>query len=131
MKNPPGYIALISVIIMSALAILIGVGVLTRALEESSIQDAQEYAARAEAAATHCAETALMKLKTSQAYAGNETLSVNGDACRIRAVGGSGNENRTIQTTSTVMGASRNIAIYVQQIDPTLLVSSWQDVANF
>lgn len=131
MKNAPGFIALISVIIISALALLIGIGVLTRALEESSIQDAEVYAARADAAATYCAETALMKLKSSQTYAGNETLAVNGDTCRIRAVGGSGNADRTIQATSTVAGANRNIAITIQQIDPTLQITSWQDVANF
>lgn len=131
MTRSPGFIALISVLIMSALALLLGIGVLTRAFEESSIQDAQWYAARAEAAATYCAEAALMKLKSSQTYAGNETLIMNGDTCRIRAVGGSGNSNRTIQATSTVMGANRNIAITVQQIDPVLQVSSWQDVANF
>lgn len=125
-----GFIALISILIISALMLLVGVGMVLRAVGETRISIVSEHAARARAAVTSCAEYALMQLKNSSSYAGNQTLNIGGDPCTILPIGGSGGANRTVQTTSTVNGATRNVFIRVQVIDPTMTVT-WQNVPTF
>lgn len=131
MTNKPGFIALISVLIIAALGLTIGTGMLIRAIGESSMTVTNEASQRAHAAATVCAELALMNLKNSLTYAGNEMRTIDvGDTCRIGPTGGSGNNNRTVTTTSTVLDINHAISITVDAVHPTMQVSSWQDVIN-
>jgi hypothetical protein len=127
-----GFVALISVLALSAVAVTIGAGLVIRAVGQGNMSVTDDAGIRAEMAAQACAEQALMNLKNSTNYSGNETLTLsNGDTCRIRAVGGTGNTNRTVQTTSTVMTATRKIQVNVASINPTMSISSWQDVVDF
>lgn len=127
MRKPPGFIALVAVLILSAIALVVGTGVAVRAVGDSQAQSEMERAARAQMAAAYCAEMALETLKANPGYGGNQTLSSNGDACRILSVGGSGNNNRTVQTTSTVEGIGRALTIMVSDINPVMKISSWQE----
>jgi hypothetical protein len=124
----PGFVALISVLIMSALGILIGSALLIRAIGRDKEYIAEEEGIRAQVAATYCAEYALMALRNSTAYAGNETTTTNdGSTCSVLGVGGSGNTNRTVTATSTVLGATRRITVTVPVVSPVMSISSWQD----
>lgn len=127
MKNEPGFIALIAVLILSAVALVLGTGLSLRTVGEANVQTYAEYASRAEQAANYCAERALDSLKADLSYAGNQMLSLNGDDCRILAVGGTGNNDRTITATSTVEGASRVIYIIVLEVDPLLKIGTWEE----
>ncbi len=127
----PGYIALISVLILCAIALAVGIGLATRAVSQDQIDESRDATVRAYAAATACAEYALIGLKGSLLYAGNETRIYSGDTCTILTIGGAGNLVRTVKTTSTVSGATRKILIQVEQVNPRMIISSWTDVVNF
>ncbi len=131
MTHEPGFIALITVVIFAAVALMVSVSTVAFSIDQVQATVADELAARAHAAATFCAEEALMKLKASLSYGGNETFSVGQDTCRVLAVGGVGNTNRTVQVTSTVMEIHRKIDIFVPKVRRTLEVSRWRDVQNF
>lgn len=128
----PGFIALLTVLVISAVALLVGTGLVIRAIGATNITLATDAMDRTYVAATACAEHALISLKSSLSYAGNESMTLsNGDTCRILAVTGVGNLNRVIQTTSTVQGATRKMQVNVGNVNPTMGISSWQDVAAF
>jgi hypothetical protein len=126
-----GYIGLISILIIDAIALLVGVGVLIRAVGETKIVVAEDYRQRAHAAATACAEHALIELKDTTLYAGDELLHVNEDTCYIMLIAGYGESSRVIQTTSTVATYTRKIKITIDDINPILKISSWEDVVDF
>lgn len=126
-----GFIALLSVLIISAVAVTIGVGMLLRSVGENQMASMNELAQRAQFAATSCAEYGLQKLQASNSYAGNETLVVDaGDTCHVGVPGGTGNTNRTLTTTSTVLDVTRTQSIVITRLRPSLQISSWQDVIN-
>lgn len=126
-----GFIALVSVAVLMAVGLTITTGLLIRAAGESRLAVTDDYQIRSQAATTACAEWALMNLKSSLTYAGNETLNVGGDTCSILAVGGVGNLNRTLDTASTVSGAQSRLHLEIYSVNPLLTVSSWKDVVSF
>lgn len=130
MTRSHGFVALISVLIISAICLLVGSGVLLRSIDEGNIAIAQEQAYRAHAAAAYCAEEALMQLQQNKFYAGNQTLTLFDDTCRIRLITKSG-ATYTVQTTSTVMGATRKFSVLITKLRPTMIISSWQEVTDF
>ncbi|MBU1349050.1 hypothetical protein KJ781_03205 [Patescibacteria group bacterium] len=132
MTTRPGFIALISVLLLSAVAMLIAGGVLIRAVGGLNMSVTNEEQMDAHLGATQCMEHALMNLRRSSRYLGNETLALQGGhTCHILPVSGTGYYNRTIQATSTVDGATRKISVVVSRLVPVLLVTSWQEVADF
>lgn len=132
MTTRHGFVALLSVLLLSAVAMLVAGGMLLRAVGGLNTSVSDDERLDAHLAATQCAEYALMNLRRSSRYLGNETLTLsNGDTCHILPIGGTGYQNRTVQTTSTVDGASRKISITVSRLVPLLLVTSWQEVADF
>lgn len=131
MKYKDGYIALITVLIIAAVTVLILVGGLYRSAGVADIRIKEESAERALAAATACAEHALLALGNSLAYPGNEVLSVSEDDCQILPVFGSGNTNRIIYTTSTVLGVTRKLQINIDEVQPSMSILAWREVLSF
>jgi len=131
MKYREGYIALLTVLILGAVMVLFLTGGLFRAAGVSKMRIQEEASARAQVAATACAEQALYSLLNSTSYVGGELLPVSDDTCYVRTIGGTGNTNRTVQTTSTVLGVTRKIQVNVATVQPTLSISAWRDVTSF
>ncbi|TSC94697.1 MAG: Uncharacterized protein Athens101428_212 [Candidatus Berkelbacteria bacterium Athens1014_28] len=130
-KTSGGYIALISVMIIGAVLLLIiitgaHVGT-TQGINSLLFSNHTE----SESLISACGEQALMNLKDNPSYGGNETVSLGNGECQILAVTSQGGEVRSIQVTSAVGGARKKNLITVSQINPKLLVSSWQEVAEF
>ena len=127
-----GYIALISVVIVSALMLMVAIGLSLRSVSDLELSSAGESAARARALANACAEEAIVKLKGNLSYLGNETIIVDGgDSCTIVAVLGSGNTNRTIETQAVVNTYVKKIQVIILLLRPTLTISSWAEVPDF
>jgi len=126
-----GYIALISVLIISAILMLIalsashfGISQLTMALQKNQSSESY-YLAMA------CAEEALMKLKEDLGYRGDETLNIDGASCNILRVEGRGNKDRIIKTRSNAHNQTKKIKIEINRVNPETKIKSWQEVADF
>jgi len=126
-----GYIALISILIISAVLLLIvslanlmSIGEVGMSLEESQGWESFYLA-------TACAEEALMSLKDDLDYAGLETIVLDNGSCNIMALEGTGNEERVINTFSTTQGLARKIKVKVEQVNPDMIINSWQEVPDF
>ena len=86
---------------------------------------------QAQALADACAEQALIKLKVSLTYPGNEILTFGSNQCKILPVEGIGNTNRTVKTIGTVDNLLRRNQIRIQTVNPNLVIFSWQEINNF
>jgi len=128
-----GFIALISILIISALIVLISVGVSLRSIGETNMALDEQEAHRALALADLCSEQALINLINDINYSGGETITVGDESCDIVSVDGVGNEDRIVKTESIVSGYTKKIKVEVAQISPTTttVISSWEEVADF
>ena len=130
-KKQKGYIALISIMIIVTVALIVALDVNLFGVSESDMGLKQNQSTRAFYLAMLCAEDALMKLKNNLAYQGNETISIEEGECSILPVEGSGNFDRIIKTTGTVHSYTRKIKIEVSQVNPKMVIKSWQEVSDF
>lgn len=126
-----GYIALISVIIISVLLIALTFTVsFTGFFLRFNLLD-REYKAQSSNLAEACANTAVLKLVNNPAYAGNEDIAVASDTCHIGSVSGSPQVSfktqgiypkNLSQKTYTNLNVSFNTN--------TLTIVSWDETAN-
>jgi len=126
-----GYIALISILIISVILILIastvsqlGIGRVSMAIEKNQYLESS-YLVEA------CAEEALMKLAESSSYSGDETITINGNNCQILPVENLGGESRRIKVSATLYNQTKRIKIEISQLTPRITVSSWETVSSF
>lgn len=129
--NNNGFIALISILAISAIGGTIALGLILLGINSTRTSLIYTQSAQARALANACAEEALMRLRESIYYSGNETLVLTSGSCQIQTVSGSGNINRTINTTATVYNTTRKVQVVVATVNPAISLTSWQELADF
>lgn len=127
-KEEKGFIALISVLIIESVILVIVAGLSMRSISETGVSMSEHHSHRALALANLCAETALLKLESVLNYAGSESVIVGSDSCNIAAISGSGNMNRTVETSSTISGHIRRAQVQVAVISPVMQITSWTEI---
>jgi len=130
LKLERGYTALISIIIVSALMVLLLSSSLS-SINEFNTSFKEKKSWEAFYLATACAEEALVKLKDSLDYVGGETLEFDNETCQVLIVRGGGNRNRTIETLSSVDRHTRRITVSVGEVNPRMIIQHWQEVSDF
>lgn len=128
----PGYAFLMTVLVVGAIAagavatlLLLGTSVLRGTVT-------LEAAARAQEAASACAEHALRSLRNDLGYAGDETVSLDGGAaCDVLPVTGFGNADRSVCVEAEDGSVTRRLEISVSQVLPKTRVLFWRDVSSF
>jgi len=127
-NSPRGYALLMSVFVVST--ILLTLAILAARGLTSSLQS--DTGARqqivAKQLAEGCMEAALLKLKIDNAYAGNETQTINGQTCTIRPIQFS--TTTTVETEATVSGYPSRLRVVINDL-LTFDVASWERVASF
>lgn len=126
-----GYIALVTILIISAVVLLIAVSANLLSISESDMGLEKNQASETYYLATACAEQALIGLKDSLDYPGNENLTIGDGSCYIYPPEGIGNENRVVKTSGTIYGLTRKIRIAISQVNPDMIIASWQEVSVF
>jgi len=131
LSQKKGYIALITAIIIGAVTLsmvitsaYIGITQGANSLLFSNNLETVNLASA-------CAEEALMKIKNDPNYGGNETINLENGQCQILPIINIGGQSRIIETTGTINAVTKKIKIQVSQIDPTMQIILWQEVADF
>ena len=122
-----GFIALTSVIIISAILLVVAVsGSLSGIFERFNALDA-ELKNRSLAAANACVEEARLLLAGDQSYAGTARYTLNSlDSCRVTV---SGSSPKLLMVEATSSDAVTNLLVTVDI--NTLGITSWQEVGHF
>lgn len=128
-----GFIALISILIISAVLLLIALTSSHFGIFQSKMVLQKNQSSESYYLATACAEEALMKLKEDLGYRGDETLNINGNSCEILRIEGSGNKDRVIKASSSTHNFTEKIKIEINRVNPEMEmeIKSWREVANF
>lgn len=123
-----GYITLLSVIVVAALASAVTFGFLSRGISASKNTSSFEAAIRARALADQCAEIALQKIRDEATFttAGTSVSSVDGNCTyTIKNLGGN---RRSIITTGHSGSGIKNVAVEVDGINPYIVILSWKEI---
>ncbi len=129
-----GYVFLITVLFVG----IVGLSIMSTyfILSTAALQNgwSLEQSAQALGYAETCAEHALRELTENSNYGGQDTFNFMDDitgTCEVLRVGGSGNNNRTVCAEGIAGTSTRRLEILVDQILPTVKISSWQEVFLF
>ncbi|MEK7212540.1 MAG: hypothetical protein AAB686_02595 [Patescibacteria group bacterium] len=121
-----GYIALVSSLLISAaILVLVTTVGLTSFFTRSSLSDAS-LKTQSRALAEACVQKALLSIAENPGYAGNETVPVGGESCRIISVVASGTD-KVISTTANFRNSVTNFKV---ESAPTAIVS-WEELSKF
>ncbi|MFA6307250.1 MAG: hypothetical protein WCS88_01330 [Patescibacteria group bacterium] len=125
-----GYSILLVLVIVGAIAVAIATSLLLVGanLSKNSLLLQQSYQARHLTNA--CAEEALQQMKGSLPFVGYGSLNFSLGTCGY-FVTNTGGQTRNIQASSTVGVVVRKLEIDVTKIKPQIILSSWQEVADF
>jgi len=131
MENQKGFIALITVLIISAILLMISISSNLFGISESDMGLQKSQASQAFYLANLCSEDALMKLKNDINYLGNENLIFDNGSCSILPIESGSGESRTVKTIGSIQNQIRKIRIEMGRINPSLQISLWQEVSDF
>ncbi len=124
-----GYITLISVLVVGAVATAIAVSLLLLGLSASRTSFTGEESVQARGLADACAEEALAHIRDAQACAGSVSEAFGGGTC-TGTVSGTGTAC-TVSATGTVGQVVRKTKVLLNAVDPAIAVLSWREVADF
>jgi type II secretory pathway component PulK len=125
-KNKEGFIALITVLIISAVVLLIGLGVGLASINEANMSLQENQSSQAYYLANLCSEWALMKLKeTGSAYRG-EIINIENGTCQISV-----ESKWIVKVSANFSNQTKKMKIVVSKVHPEMIINSWQEVANF
>ena len=127
--NNSGYITLISVLVVGAVGIAVTLSLILLGLGSSRTSFALEQSNQTKALTNACAEEAMQQIRDSMSFTGNGNLSLRQGTCNY-TVTSQGGQNRTITALGTVGTIVRKVKIIISKINPTITVTSWQEVAD-
>ena len=130
-ESNKGYIALVSVLVLGAIALLIALTLNFFNLTSFLIFRATSASTKSLYLASACAEEGLRKLREDPAYAGNETINLDGSSCLILPIETGEGGVLILKTSSNYEGYPRRLRIEIGQVSPQIRINSWQEVADF
>ena len=131
MAQRPGYIFLVSVLVMGAIASATAVSLLLLGWAAEQNGQTVAQAGQAYEYSYTCVERALRTLRQNPNYGGDETFSFEYGECEIESIGGNGNTNRTICARGESGDSVRRLQLSVTRLMPSTLIASWEEVPTF
>ena len=124
-----GYVALITVLIISALGLAIAISLLLIGIGASQTSFVLEQSNQARSLANTCSEEALERIRRNSTYTGSTSLTLTYGNCSYTVID-LGGTDREIQSTGTVDTVVRKEQVFLDQVAP-VNITLWQDVADF
>jgi len=122
-----GFIALLTILIVLGVVLLIGLGISQFSINEAQMALQESQSSQAYYLASLCSERALMTLKENGNYTG-ENVNIENGSCEISV---SGNlPAKKIKVKATFQNQTKKIRIVISQINPKIIIQSWQEVAE-
>ena len=129
-KDDSGYITLISVLVIGAVGVAITLSLILLGNGSSRTSFALQQSTQAKGLANTCAEEALQQIRDSTPFSGSGNLTLGQGTCSYTVTKQLG-QNRTIIAFGTVGTIIRKVNIIINKINPTITLTSWQEVADF
>lgn len=129
-KQKQAYMALLSVMVIGAIAVAIATTFVLLGLNLGATSFAQEQSSQARALADLCLEEALQQIRSSTPFTGTATINAGQGSCTY-TVSNLGGQNRLVISSSTVGSINRKVQTNITAINPSIVTDSWQELADF
>lgn len=130
-KYKKGYVLLLTVLVVSAFSLAIGVFVLSSGIYNTQNSVKADNMYRSLSMAEACAEDALMEIRNNPVlYASTSTITINDDVCTYR-ISNQGTNRRRVETESNADGMMTKFLIIANLVSTTLDIESWEEVKQF
>lgn len=126
-QDQSGYVALLSVLILGAVAASIGIALLVSGIDSQRSGLVGQQSKQARALATACAQEALQTIHDTTSYTGTSNLTLGQGSCTY-TVTNTGVSSRTIVVSGVVGNVVKKIQVYVTIGSSSISVTSWQEV---
>jgi hypothetical protein len=126
-----GFIAISSVLILSAIFLSISIGMALRAISGADATIGFHERETARLVAHGCLDYARMELQRTLDYVGNEGILIGSETCEIFYIEGSGNNNRILMVESIVGKHTVRIKEVIEEISPNMRILSSERVVSF
>lgn len=130
MKKEAGYITLLSTLFLVAIGGVVAGSLILLGLGFSKTSFALYQSNEAKALANACVEEALQKINDSNSFSGSATITLGDGTCTYTVTKLTG-QNRTVTSSGTISTIIRKISISINAVNPSINITSWQEVADF
>ncbi len=124
-----GFVALISILVVSAIGVLIIISLSSSSISSSKMTVSTEDSMGALFFANTCIEEALLKIREEN-FIGSGNISFGKGNCYYNIESNTG-ESRTITTEGEVGFAKRKLKVIISTINPKIVILSWKEVVNY
>ena len=128
--NNHGFATLVSVIIAGAIGGAIAVGLLLGGTDAVDLAEAAQEAHQARALADACTEQALQTLHDDLSFTGSVQLTLSTGTCTAEVLN-LGGAQREVRSSGVAVNTTRRVRIIIDALQPTISVSSSEDIASF
>lgn len=129
-RESKGYITLLGVLVVGSVAIATTLGILLSGIDVTKASLLHQQRVEAFALASACTEQALGTIRTNPRFVGSGGLSLGQGSCTY-VITSTGVESRIIDSTGSVGTIVRKVKVMVNDINPQIVVASWQEVTAF
>lgn len=120
---------LISVVVIGAISTAVAVALILFGLGAFQSSAILTQSDQARALADSCAEEGLYRVKLSENFSGSGSLVDQFGSCEYSVLN-LGGASRLVAATGTVQSVVRKVRVILDQINPRIRISSWQEVAD-
>lgn len=124
-----GFVVLISVLVVGAVGAAITLSLILLGLGSSRASFAVEQSSQAKSIVNACTEEALQQIREFTPFIGSGGLTLGQAACSY-TVTSQGGDARTIDASGTVGTVVRKVKVIISAINPSIIITSWQEVSN-
>lgn len=124
-----GYIALLSVMLISAIGITIMIALIATGVNASKTDFSLQQSGGARAMASSCAEEALQKILETSTTSAVGNLIIASGTCSYLIT--SSSSIVTINATGFLGTVTSKIKVVIATTSPAIILSSWEEVADF
>lgn len=129
-KQNSGYVIIISVLIVGAVGLVITTVLALLANDFYQTSFILEQSNQDKAITNACAEVALQNIYDDNYFFGTGSISLGNGSCDYYVID-TGGETREVQVEGTVDNVTRRVKINISNINPNIIIDSWQEVADF
>lgn len=130
MKYTHGFIALTSVLVLSAVFLSVTISMVSRAISGSSVAAALVERDSARHLAEACVERGLYELVRTLDYDGSDSIVMDDGSCDVVTLG-EGLSNRELHAEATIGSHTYRIEVILESISPSVLMTSYERVTQF
>ena len=128
--TPKGYIALLSVVSVSAIGVAVMLSLILLGIDATKTDFAIQQSANAKVAASSCGDEALQNILESGTTSSSGNLTLGSSSCSYVITSQNG-QNIKIDSTGITGTVTSKVQIMISTTSPYIILSSWQEVADF